>query len=66
MRFLLKAAGRFVQSPGGTIINVARKRYDIMRSTDGKNWESVFAAPEEDVTWDTSFVVYGKINRAGN
>lgn len=57
-------AGRFAQSPNGTIVNVARGRYDIKRSTDGKTWESVFSAPEEkNVTWDTSFVVYGKVNK---
>ena len=60
-------AGRFVQSPGGTIINVARGRYDIQRSTDGKIWETVFTAPtnpqDKDVTWDTSFAVYGKVNK---
>ena len=57
-------AGRFVQSPAGTIINVARKRYDIQRSTDGKTWETVFTAPEKaDVTWDTAFAVYGRVNR---
>ena len=60
-------AGRFVQSTEGTIINVARGRYDIKRSTDGKSWESVFTAPvdpkEKDVTWDTAFAVYGKVNQ---
>lgn len=61
-------AGRFVQSPGGTIINVARGRYDIKRSTDGRSWETVFTAPEgkseeKDVTWDTAFAVYGKVNK---
>ena len=60
-------AGRFAQSPDGTIINVARNRYDIKRSTDGKTWQTVFTAPvdpqEKDVTWDTSFVVFGKVNK---
>ena len=57
-------AGRFAQSPRGTIINVARGRYDIKRSTDGKNWKSVFNAPDKkNVTWDTAFVVYGKVNK---
>ncbi len=61
-------AGRFTQSPDGTIINVARGRYDVKRSTDGKNWETVFAAPasaaeKKDVTWDTAFAVYGKVNK---
>ncbi|MBM83786.1 MAG: hypothetical protein CMJ78_24785 [Planctomycetaceae bacterium] len=61
--------GRFVQSPNGTIINVARFRYDIKRSTDGKSWETVFTAPggkakAKDVTWDTAFAVYGKVNKA--
>ncbi len=61
-------SGRFVQSPSGTIINVARFRYDIRRSTDGKTWETVFISPEDnvkakDVTWDTVFAVYGKVNR---
>ena len=59
-------AGRFVQSAGGTIINVARFRYDIRRSTDGKKWETVFVAPEDaaqkNVTWDTAFAVFGKVN----
>ena len=63
-------AGRFAQSPNGTIVNVARGRYDVKRSTDGKSWETVFAAPasaasEKDVTWDTTFAVYGKVNKAG-
>lgn len=57
-------AGRFVQSSQGTIINVARGRYDIRRSVDGKNWKSVFTAPVNDVTWDTTFAVYGKVNKA--
>ena len=61
-------AGRFAQSPNGTIINVARGRYDVKRSTDGKNWEIVFAAPtsaadEKNITWDTAFAVYGKVNK---
>ncbi len=61
-------AGRFVQSPNGTIINVARFRYDIKRSTDGESWETVFTASEKklkekDVTWDTVFAVYGKVNK---
>ncbi len=61
-------AGRFTQSPDGTIINVARGRYDVKRSTDGKNWETIFMAPasataEKDVTWDTAFAVYGKVNK---
>ena len=63
-------AGRFAQSPGGTIVNVARGRYDIKRSTDGKSWETVFTAPtspeEKDVTWDTAFVVYGKVNKVAD
>ena len=63
-------AGRFAQSPNGTIVNVARGRYDVKRSTDGKSWETVFAAPasaasEKDVTWDTAFAVYGKVNKVG-
>ena len=57
-------AGRFAQSPNGTIINVARGSYDIRRSTDGKIWQTVFTAPEDkNVTWDTSFVVHGKVNK---
>ena len=61
-------AGRFVQSPKGTIINVARGRYDVKRSGDGKNWETVFKAPalaanQKDVTWDTAFAIYGKVNK---
>ena len=54
--------GRFVQGESGTIINVERGRYDIQRSEDGVHWESVFTAPEEDVSWDTSFAVYEKVN----
>lgn len=57
-------AGRFVQSPSGTIINVARGRYDIKRSTDGKTWESVFIPEQQNVTWDFAFAVYGMVNRA--
>ncbi|MCA8995079.1 MAG: exo-alpha-sialidase [Planctomycetaceae bacterium] len=61
--------GRFVESDGGTLINVERRRYDIKRSQDGMNWETVFAAPvdvaakEEDVTWDTTFAVFQKVNK---
>lgn len=54
--------GRFVESESGTIINVERRRYDIRRSVDGVKWETVFTAPEEDVSWDTAFAVYGKVN----
>lgn len=55
--------GSFVQSESGTIINVERQRYDIKRSEDGVRWESVFTPPTEDVTWDTAFAVFAKINR---
>ena len=55
--------GRFVESDGGTLINVERRRYDIKRSEDGVTWESVFTAPVEDVSWDTAFAVWGKVNR---
>ena len=54
--------GRFVQSETGTIINVERRRYDIKRSIDGIIWETVFSAPKEDVSWDTAFAVYEKVN----
>ncbi|MDF1755765.1 MAG: sialidase family protein [Verrucomicrobiales bacterium] len=55
--------GRFVQSEGGTIVNVERRRYDIKRSGDGgQTWESVFTPPKEDVSWDTAFAVWGKVN----
>ncbi len=54
--------GRFVEAETGTIINVERRRYDIKRSTDGVTWESVFTAPQEDVSWDTTFAVYEKVN----
>ena len=56
--------GRFVEAKTGTIINVERRRYDIRRSVDGLKWESVFSAPKEDVSWDTAFAVYAKINAA--
>ena len=61
-------AGRCFQSPKGTIIHVARGRYDVKRSGDGKNWETVFKAPalaanQKDVTWDTAFAIYGKVNK---
>lgn len=56
--------GRFVESDSGTLINVERKRYDIKRSADaGQTWESVFTPPAEDVSWDTAFAVWGKVNR---
>ena len=63
-------AGRFAQSPNGTIVNVARGRYDVKRSTDGKSWETVFTAPasaasKKDVAWDTAFAVYGKVKKVG-
>jgi len=54
--------GRFVEAETGTIINVERRRYDIKRSEDGVNWETVFTAPKEDVSWDTAFAVYEKVN----
>lgn len=54
--------GRFVEAESGTIINVERRRYDIKRSEDGETWETVFTAPEENVSWDTTFAVYEKIN----
>jgi hypothetical protein len=53
-----------VQSETGTIINVERGRYDIKRSTDGRAWTSVFTPPEENVSWDTAFAVYGKVKAA--
>ena len=56
--------GRFVESDSGTIINVERKRYDIKRSQDGVTWGTVFTAPEEDVSWDTAFAAWGRVNRA--
>jgi photosystem II stability/assembly factor-like uncharacterized protein len=55
--------GSFVESATGTLINVERSRYDIRRSPDGVTWKSVFTAPKEDVSWDTTFAVYGKLNR---
>lgn len=54
--------GRFVESETGTIINVERRRYDIKRSEDGVKWETVLTAPAEDVSWDTAFAVYAKVN----
>jgi hypothetical protein len=54
--------GRFVEAESGTIINVERRRYDIRRSVDGVKWETVFTAPKEDVSWDTTFAVYEKVN----
>ncbi|MCA9085188.1 MAG: hypothetical protein KDA81_14085 [Planctomycetaceae bacterium] len=54
--------GRFVEGDTGTIVNVERRRYDIKRSTDGITWNSVFTAPVEDVSWDTVFAVFEKVN----
>ncbi len=54
--------GRFAAAANGTIINVERGRYDIKRSVDGLNWENVFTAPQQDVSWDTAFVVHEKVN----
>jgi hypothetical protein len=54
--------GRFVEAESGTLINVERRRYDIKRSEDGVKWETVFTAPKEDVSWDTSFAVFEKVN----
>lgn len=56
--------GRFVEGESGTLVNVERGRYDIKRSEDGVTWESVFEAPSEDVSWDTTFAVYQRVNRA--
>ena len=53
--------GRFVESKTA-IINVERGRYDIQRSEDGVTWATVFNAPKEDVSWDTTFAVHGKVN----
>lgn len=55
--------GRFVEAETGTIINVERSRYDIRRSEDGLHWETVFTAPKEDVSWDTAFAVYARVNK---
>jgi len=55
--------GRFAESSRGTLINVERGRYDIKRSEDGTAWESVFVSPEENVTWDTAFAVFEKVNQ---
>lgn len=57
--------GRFVEGPGGTLINVERhsKTPGIRRSTDGQTWIQVFTPPEDDVTWDFSFLVSGKLRR---
>ena len=68
--FNINATGTFngiravlpVLPDGGTIINVERRRYDIKRSTDGIRWDTVFTAPQEDVSWDTSFAVFAKVN----
>ncbi|WP_166824434.1 beta propeller repeat protein [Thalassoroseus pseudoceratinae] len=54
--------GRFVEAESGTLINVERRRYDILRSEDGQIWEVVFKAPREDVSWDTAFAVSAKVN----
>ena len=56
--------GRFVQSQSGTLINVERGRYDIRRSEDGVEWESVFTAPEQNVTWDTAFAVATRLKKS--
>ncbi len=57
--------GRFVESESGTLINVERNRSDIRRSADGgATWETVFTAPEDDVSWSLAFAVFGRVNRA--
>jgi len=43
-------------------------KFEVRLSLDGKSWETVFTAPEgkseeKDVTWDTAFAVYGKVNK---
>ena len=64
----LIASDNYTREEREQIINVARGRYDIKRSTDGKSWKTVFTAPasaqkEKNVTWDTAFAVYGKVNK---
>lgn len=57
--------GKFIESETGTLINIERDRHDIRRSTDaGKSWQTVFEAPEKDVTWSLAFGVYGKVKAA--
>ena len=54
--------GRFIEGDSGTMINVERNRYDIKRSENGTTWETVFTAPNEDVTWDTVFAIFERVN----
>ena len=44
-----------MDADSGTISTVERRRYDIKRSVDGLIWETVFTAPNEDVSWNTAF-----------
>lgn len=55
--------GCFIEGESGTLINVERRRYDIKRSLDGLRWETVFTAPEENASWDTTFAVFEKVNK---
>lgn len=58
--------GVFIEGESGTLINIERGRGDIQRSTDGKNWKTVFESPvkaNEYPTWSFTYGVYGKVNR---
>ena len=63
-------AGRFAQSPNGTIVNVPEVVMTSNAAPMGRVGKPYLRAPasaasEKDVTWDTAFAVYGKVKKVG-
>ena len=62
----------FTQAPGPQvqveleIIEIDEKDYDeLMAELKAAKGEPASAKDEKNVTWDTTFAVYGKVNKAG-
>ena len=62
----------FSQAPGPQvqvelkIIEIDEKDYDeLMAELKAAKGTTESATDEKDVTWDTAFAVYGKVNKAG-
>ena len=62
----------FSQAPGPQvqvelkIIEIDEKDYDeLMAELKADKGTTESATDEKDVTWDTAFAVYGKVNKAG-
>lgn len=58
-------SGRVAVSETGTLINVDRKRHSILRSTDGRTWEEVYAFKPEGTGGQQGLasVAYGRVRR---